>query len=294
MSGLLQRVPMRAGGDAQLLIAPGVLARVADQHAPLMPAFDAHDLTVTGYDYVGDRFKPDAIVDELAAHLEDAVESGRPTVVWGTFIGGMLMVKALHLLSSVYVADDLVNLRLFLLDSPANLLDPVLAPPVPGWLNPVASPLMSVFNPGVKANHGYGRKLMDAFKVPPKDDAIIIPTPDEQRAWHGRTFSDDEFRQMVKDNANEGLSGHKFTMFVSQTQFMLETAKLPLAALDGLDVTYFMCTRANVTVHQPHAMSIYKPFVCEVVEVPTAHCAFREAQPIWVPVITDELGRVLT
>jgi len=268
MDAVLQKFELQSGSAAEILVVPGILAYSQDQTLPLMPVFERFDATVTGINYGGTRFDARRSIDALRQIIETNLANDRKTVPFASSLGGMLMARVLGELRHIYPIHQLQTMiSTVIVDSPSGSKDLIVAPFLPGGINPGLGNVLQLFTPSVKANEGYGRKLLDTFRNPPKDGEIEL-TDDGLTA--------DE----IKQAAIRGLSDHDFTVYYDQVRWMLNTT-LGLSGLDGLDVTYVACTANNVTVRQPQGRQAWEPHVKRVIEVATPHCAYLQAQPTW-------------
>ncbi|MGV9002211.1 MAG: hypothetical protein ACOH18_04655 [Candidatus Saccharimonadaceae bacterium] len=272
MSAVLQKFELQTGAHGNVLSVPGILAFGQDQLFPLMPVFERFDVSVTGVNYGGDRFSAEHSIAGLRQLILPLVVNpvdDRRTVLFASSLGGMLVAKLLTELRSQYGIDRInQTISTIINDSPASSEHLVLAPFLPGGINPGVGKLFTHFTPSEKSNESYGKRLLNTFRVPPKDNEIEL-------IEGGPTAAE------IKQLAIHGLSGHAFTVWYDQLRWMLNTT-LDLTGLTGLDVTYMACIKGNVTVRQPQAVEAWKPFVRRVIEVPTPHCAYLQAQPTWV------------
>lgn len=269
MDAVFQKVALQSHPhfDTQVINIPGILAYSQDQFAPLMPVFRNTATDTIGLNYAGERFYANACATAIRRLVEDNLKAEQKTLLFASSLGGMLTANALMQLSHWDKATLNRFVSTIIVDSPASGEDLVLAPPVPSWVNPGGAWLFNHFRPRQKSNDGYGKKLLNSFRVPPKDGEIELVD--------GGLTADE-----IKHQAIQGLSGHLFTMWYGQVKWMLNTT-LDLSSLDGLDITYIACTANNVTVRQPQASQAWRPHVRRVIEVPTPHCAYLQAQPTW-------------
>ncbi len=260
------------GGGAHFVAVPGILARVQEQVNPLLPALGEHSMVVSGFNYTGTRFTPEPMVEELVTLVHRNISIDQPTILFGSSLGGMVIALALTELRRTYSVETLNGVvRTIIVDAPSGPRDLILAPFLPGVVNPFVGRLIRRFTPNADANHGYGKRLLSTFRVPPKDEEIEIPNAesmDEQ--------SLKEAHKAIKQTAIEGLSGHLFTVWYDQLRWMLNNT-LDLSALDGLNVIYLRCVKGNMTVRQPQASKAWEPSVKFTQGVDMPHCAYLQA-----------------
>ena len=263
------------GGDVEFLAVPGILARSNEQLEPLMPTLKRRNLTVVGFDY-GEVFDANESAKTVAQLVRSNMSIDRRTILFGSSLGGRIVANALRLLEPEF---DEYRLRLMvpviIVDSPARSQDLVLAPPLSGSINPAVGKMLRGIKPSEKSNSGYGKRLLKMFMVPPKDHEIELTNG-------GPTT------EQLKQAAVQGLSGHLVTGWMAQLKWMLST-QMDLGHLSKLNATYMACTNGNVTVRQPQAKEAWRPFVDQVVDVDTPHCAYLQAQASW----SNSLNHVL-
>lgn len=267
------------GGKVAFIAIPGILARSQDQLEPLMPVLESYDLEITSFDYLDEHFNADLCVTVIAREVHANILRGKPTILFGTSLGGMLAALALERLREIVGVDTLrAMVSTILVDAPSSGRDIILAPFLPSGTGPLVGKMISRLSPSEKANTGYGKRLLGSFMVPPKDHEIELeqdgPTAEE-----------------IKRLAVNGLSGHLFTVWFDQLRWMCRS-QLHTYAVEGLDVTYIACVKGNVTVRQPQATKAWRPYVSRVVEVATPHCAYLQARGTWSKVIKEELERI--
>jgi hypothetical protein len=260
------------GGSRKALFVPGILSRSVEQVAPLSPVLKKRGLTTYGLDYAGSRFD----ADTCAVDLAEAFEVYRPEVVIALSLGGMISSKAVSLLGTAAQRAEW-----HIVDSPSCGQDLVL--PLPTRLNPAIGWLSRRFTPNNRANDGYGKWLLDKMVVPPKLEAIEVPAL--LSPYHLYEREDDSaraYRRHIQWVARRNLSGHSFTTWYEQLRWMLAQESLPLELFSQLpNVTYYSCTKGNVTVRQPQAGNAWNPYVKRHLLVPTAHAALLEASVTW-------------
>lgn len=273
----LEIVDLGKGRGAHFLAVPGILARSQEQLEPLLPLLNTYNLYVTGFNFAGTHFDAGHAVHEIAATVRRNLTMSQQTILFGSSLGGMLAAQVLAELRKEYDQDHLRTMvPTIFVDSPSSSQDLILAPPLSGGLNPTIGKMVRRFKPSTDANSGYGKKLLATFRVPPKDGEIELEDG-------GLTAEE------IKQRAVQGLSGHAFTVWFDQLRWMLNTT-LDLEPLEGLNTTYLACTKGNMTVRQPQAQHTWEPYVTDVVEVETPHCAYLQAQGTW----TRTLDRVLS
>lgn len=280
VNSVLQKVELKSGSNAQIVAVPGILARIQEQLRPLMPVFTRFDAAVTGVNYSGTRFDAEQCITALRQTIEPNLASGRPTVMFASSLGGMLVAQTLMQLRPAYGVNALNRVvSTVIVDSPASGKDLFLLPNLSGDAGPRIGMKLRNFTPNERSNGSYGRLLLKTFGVPPKDKEIEV-VPGGLRA--------DE----IKQRAIEGLSGHPFTVWYDQLVWMLNSS-LNLNGLDGLNVTYVACTANNMTVRQPQARDAWAPHVKRVIEVATPHCAYLQAQPSWTKALTPLFDQLI-
>lgn len=272
MSGF-RMTQLTDGENGTCVFVPGILARAADQVNPILPVLKRHGLQVYGLDYVGNRFDAHACAVDIA----QAVDAVRPRTVIAVSLGGMVSSRSLSLLGRAAQPA-----QWHIIDSPSSNRD-LMIPPLPAGFNPVVGWLSRQFTPADRANTGYGKWLLDKMVVPPKLDAIEVPSL--LSPYYLYEHEDDSaraYRKHVQRVARRNLSGHSFTMWYDQIRWMLAQESLPLERFDSLpDVVYYSCTKGNVTVRQPQAGNVWGPHVKQHLVVPTAHGALQEASVTW-------------
>lgn len=190
--------------------------------------------------------------------------------VFASSLGGMLSVMAIAEMDRA-VAE---RVRWVVSDSPTRGRD-LMVGPLPARANDAVGWLMRHFTPSLPANGGYGKWLLDKMAVPPREDAIQLPTD-----LYGSTGAD-TYRAYVQQTARRNLTQTPFTLYYDQVRWMLGRTALPLDALDGLDLTYVACIRGNVTIRQPSTASAWRPYVRRLLFAPTAHVAYLEGCNTW-------------
>lgn len=254
------------------ILIPGILARVQEQFEPVLPAL-AHGAAVVGYTYPGRYFDPVQIATELANAVSEYFCLGwkRVTLV-GASLGGRLIPDVLErMLDTRLHVSHMTQLRCVLVDAP---YDGESLAAIPEIALPLAR-LALKFTPSTQANDGYGKWLMNRlFNDLPKDDAIVVPNDEIDAA---------AYRHRIKQTAARNLAGHDFAQLYTQLRYMATTSKMA-HLLDRVERSHYVeCTRRNVTIRQPQAVTAYREAAAKlhVQTVETAHCAFLEAQPVW-------------
>lgn len=256
---------------------PGILARGPQQAEPLLDSMrargDVYCLTYTGFVLDEER-----VVGETDALMRSLIDEGMSVTLVGASMGGMLAVKVVRRLRERGCDEPI---KLVAIDSPTGGTTMTQLPQwkLPAWL--VSA--LCWFQPSVVTSV-VARLPMRMMLVSPKDENIILPyasTSDEMRRI---------FRWNIKQQAKEGLVGHRFSMYWSQIRWMLLAGAegLPYEALDGTAVTYMRCilrrTGDNDVVRQPQASEAWKRHVpsLEIIEVDSTHCGFVERKSVWV------------
>jgi pimeloyl-ACP methyl ester carboxylesterase len=252
----------------------GILNRVEEQYRPLNLSQYGQ---VEHLAYDAEKFNPDVAMNDLIARLKQ-LEYSRGVVLIGSSLGGCIAAFAVNAIRRGRT--DLDWLKLVVVDSPSGSKTFKGFEWMPTWL------INSWF--GAVFLRVFGAIMMwVSRKGPglPKDRYITRPRPEVMMALSGfSNLSDDEWRLWVKQMAKRGLTGHRAKVWAQQIRWMAKigadgSLDEAVRGLDGLDVTYVMCTDGNDVVSQPEASNWWRERCgADVITVAAPHCGYLQMQ----------------
>lgn len=262
-----------------VICLPGILARSGEQHRPLWPERFSDNVL---YEDVSPDQSFDDYIDQVVDRVEAEYTDGRKVVVLGSSFGGDISAFVHQRLQANH-ADIDDWLRLIIVDAPAGIRTFVA---VPGWLSPYL--VTSWFGTMIFSVIGWVTLLINRSTSMglPKDEYITRPAPDVMQHMAGRSdFSEEKWRDWVKQTAKKYLSGHSVKLWRRQIQWMttvFEDGPLEEAArsLTGHNVWYIQCTDGNAVVAQPEAQEWWTQFIPSerVKTVFAPHCGYLQMQ----------------
>jgi pimeloyl-ACP methyl ester carboxylesterase len=260
--------------DHDIYCLPGILARAEEQFGPVAEVISRAG-TLRYIAYQGDHFDAPSVQTAVATAVRESLAQGRKVTLIGASLGGMMVTWVVALLRHERV--DLSRLRIIIVDAPAGVATMKEVPSGAGWF--VSGVTKGKLSPSLNAK--FGKNLLAKMVKPPRLENIDVPDGEDPAAY----------KQRIIDESMAGMAGHKLTMYWSQLGWMTGHGgnNLPLAALDHVEAIYVACVGPNETIKQPATADVWWPHVDEVYNVPTAHCAFREQQPVFVKAFEELL-----
>ena len=233
-----------------IICLPGILARGEEQHKPLWLERHAE---VQYFEYGQATFQPEPVIARAIGEVAKYSRAGRNVTLLGSSLGGNV---------AAFVTEQLARdnpdiddwLSVVLVDAPAGSRTFTAAQAVPPGL--ITSPPGKVIFTAIG-----GTMLFVSRQGPglPKDEFITMPSAEVMKRLAGRgDFSEEEWRDWVKQAAKSGLTGHSGSVWAEQIRWMtqvVEDGSLDRAARSLRDrrATYVQCVTGNDVVLQPKA-----------------------------------------
>lgn len=269
--------------DSVIVCLPGILARCEEQHRPLWLERYGE---VKYLDYATSAFVPEPVIANAVSTVKSFARVGRKVCLLGSSLGGNVAAFATQQLRQD--CPDLNDwFSAILVDAPAGSRTFTAAQSVPPGLitSAAGTVIFSVIG---------GVSLFVSRQGPglPKDEYITRPSADVMDYLAGRRdFTDEAWRQWVKQTAKQFLTGHSGKAWAEQLRWMTnvyEDGSLDAAAssMKGLSVTYIQCTYGNDVVTQPQAQQWWLERLGSVVQggmpawrtVEAPHCGYLQMQ----------------
>lgn len=274
--------------DRAIVHLPGILQRSEEQIRPLADLLSDYG-DVFHIDYSQPYFDGTMVALEVAGLLGRLKNVYPEVVVIGSSIGGALTLPVLGFLQRWQLPID--RLRWLIVDAPSGVETMAAVPP---WAAGIFRQALLYFSPTEHANapKAYGTWLLNAMKGLPKDENVIIPGAAIRRQIVGRDVPEAEYLHWVRQRADEGLTGHRFTQWLTQLRWMASSI-VPEGTLGGHDITYVACMWQNDVVRQPRAMWDWAQYAPDLVidEVQSPHCGYLNTPEVWWEYLRGYLSR---
>lgn len=231
---------------------------------------------VEGYEGVGHgAFDALEIAHEVAAKVKLVLEAGRPAVLVGASLGGMLIPFIVSELRQLVPKALLDLLRCVIIDSPFGAETMIAAGCSTFAGRVIRSPVGQLLRP------------LASIKVGPKDQYIEVPDADMMREIAGIAMSDAEWRAYVKRRAIQELSGHSSKQWLEQLRWMTRVShdgslRRACLAMKGVDTSYLACVGpGNDVVKQPLASELWATSTpgLKMYSANAVHCGFVQQAP---------------
>jgi len=249
------------------LIDPGIFAR-RNQFEPMFPVIE-RDYDIYPIEYGGLRYDRERSAEWIAEFAERLLTEYDEVVYNGISHGGQHALYVNLWLKGIGKKFS----RVILHDAPYGVSTMKTVPKIIVGL--------FRFTAGASTNVVYKPVVKLLTMMLPKRENVTVPSSKNLQMLLGRTdMSADEYFKWVKQSAKRNLSGHKFSMFYSETADMIAAGKevFPQGAFDGVPVVYIRYLEKNDTVVQPLASNIYLEGVpgLRVLDIVGTHGGFTE------------------
>ncbi len=258
-------IPARNVGrkPTAILVLPGILSRWNEQIEPVIDILARYG-TVFGVDYTAKAWHTDRIIANITDFVDHELSSYDKLVVVGISIGGI-------------ITPDVVGATKRSHDSISTVI--VDAPHGADTMKELPAAARWFFTLGFYniLNGRLGNAIREKFmSVPPKLENIEVPAG---------VVAIEAYKAKVVVDSKKGLANHPWRQWGSQVAYMVH--RTPRAGLlSDINSVYLACNSAkNTTVDQPKAVDRWHQALpsLKIIEVNTAHAAFREGLPTWQP-----------
>lgn len=236
----------------------GVLTRGYEHFWPVRRSLPGLMITVAAS---GRKFNVDYMVCRAAKEMVFSYAFGKDLVIVGASMGGQIVPFVVEYLRGMLRGNlDGSRVRVVLVD-PACGLASIADPMAHRYLShpALAAPLSGIVG-------------LLGVNVPVSDN--MLPQADEISAPD---------KEQVRELAKEHLSGHKLSLLMRQTRWMIESERngsldRAVQSLAGLEVSYIKSSVGDSPIVQPHSVDWWSERVPQmnVIDVDGTHCGFLQ------------------